>query len=191
MMIEGGQRSRLHGLSRHLLQAQADCMGVPIWFRAASWADYTAIFRAAVAEAAAGGFRVGVFGDLDTDAHRGWVDTQCTSAGAAARLPIWKRDHRRAATDLLRAGFQVRIVAVKAGILSPPLLGRTLDDDVLEQIVNAGADPAGENGEYHTVVTDGPLFDQPLPLTDGRTLLRDRTWFLDLSVADTLPASSR
>jgi uncharacterized protein (TIGR00290 family) len=191
MMTESGQRSRSHGLSRQILQAQANRLGLPIWFRAANWADYTGTFRAAVAEAAADGLRLGVFGDLDTEAHRDWVDAQCTCAGGAAWLPLWKRDHRRAVADLLRAGFHARIVAVKAGILSPALLGRNLDDDVLEQLVSAGADPAGENGEYHTVATDGPLFNRPLHLSDGQASPRNGMWFLDLSDADTISASSR
>jgi len=35
-------------------------------------------------------------------------------------------------------------------------------------------DPCGENGEFHTCVSAGPMFARPLNLTRGETVLRDR-----------------
>ncbi len=191
MMTEGGQRSRSHGLSREVLRSQADRIGLPIRFWPASWGGYEATFRAAVADAVASGAGLGVFGDLDIEEHRSWVDQQCASAGAASWLPLWKRDHRRAVCDLLGAGFRARIVAVRAGVLSSELLGRSLGDDVLDELDRSGADPAGENGEYHTVVTAGPLFDRPLHLAVGESSLRDGMWFLDAAVKDSIPTAAR
>ncbi|MGH9066436.1 MAG: hypothetical protein ACRD0J_02785, partial [Acidimicrobiales bacterium] len=52
-----------------------------------------------------------------------------------------------------------------------------------------GIDPAGENGEYHTVVTDGPLFSRPLPLVLGDTSLRDGVWFVDAALGPSPPAA--
>jgi diphthamide synthase (EF-2-diphthine--ammonia ligase) len=133
MMTEGGQRSRSHGLSREVLQAQSDRIGVPIRFWPPSWDDYEATFRAAVAEAVADGARLGVFGDLDIEDHRRWVEQQCVSAGARSWLPLWKRDHYRAVRDLLDAGVGASIVAVRAGIVPRALLGRDLDHEVLDE----------------------------------------------------------
>jgi uncharacterized protein (TIGR00290 family) len=191
MMTEGGQRSRSHGLSREVLRAQADHVGLPIRFWPASWDGYEATFRAAVAEAVSNGAGLGVFGDLDMDEHRSWVERQCVSAGAASWLPLWKRDHRRAVCDLLDAGFRARIVAVRAGVAPGALLGRSLDDDVLDELDRSGADPAGENGEYHTVVTAGPLFGRPLRLAVGEASLRDGMWFLDAAVKDSTTTGAR
>lgn len=71
-------------------------------------------------------------------------------------------------------------MAVRRGALSETLLGETIDGAVLRHFERAGIDPAGENGEYHTLVVDGPILRQPLSVTFGDRVLRDDMWFLDV-----------
>lgn len=184
MMVESGGRSRSHGLSRQLLAAQADALGLPIRFGAASWDGYEAELTRLLAEGVEE-FRtpLGVFGDIDVEAHREWVEATAGAAGTAACLPLWKRDRRAVMSDLLGAGFRAAIVAVRDGVLPADLLGRTIDAALVERIVAAGADAAGENGEFHTVVLDGPLFRHPLVPAWGERSLRDGVWFVDVSAA--------
>ena len=66
-------------------------------------------------------------------------------------------------------------------MLDRGLLGRTLDAGLALEIEDAGADASGEEGEYHTVVTDGPIFSEPLHLDVKGQVLRDGYWFLDIS----------
>lgn len=184
MMIESGERSRSHGLSRDLLLAQADAMGLPIRFGAAAWDRYEGELRARIEDAVSqAGLDAGVFGDIDIEHHRLWVERIAAEAGASAVLPLWQRDRLRLMHDLLAAGFEAVVVAVRDGVLAPRLLGRTLDASLIEEIAATGADPAGENGEYHSVVVDGPLFRRRLELETGETTLRDGVWFIDLKVA--------
>jgi uncharacterized protein (TIGR00290 family) len=184
MMVEGGERSRSHGLSREVLAAQAEAVGLPIEFGAASWSGYEAeLIRVLEASIAAGGPTVGVFGDIDMRDHRDWVERVCGLVGAEARLPIWQRDRRAVMDELLDAGFQAVIVAVRDGVLPQDLLGVTIDADVVAAIEAAGADAAGENGEYHSLVVDGPLFERPLAVEAGERSLRDGVWFTDVSLA--------
>jgi uncharacterized protein (TIGR00290 family) len=184
MMVESGERSRSHGLSRELLAAQADAVGLPIEFGAASWSGYEAEFLRVLGRAiGAGGPTVGVFGDIDMQDHRDWVERVCGLAGARAVLPIWQRDRRVLMGEVLEAGFEAVIVAVRDGVLPPELLGRTIDADLVTEIERAGADAAGENGEYHTLVVDGPLFGRRLAVEAGERSLRDGVWFLDLAPA--------
>lgn len=191
MMTEAGERSRSHGLSREVLEAQAAALGLPIAFGAASWDGYeeemARILAAAVAEH---GTPVGVFGDIDIERHRQWVEAVAARAGAEACLPLWQRERRALMDDLLAAGFRAMVVAVRDGALPPDLLGRTIDAEAVAEIERAGADPAGENGEYHSLVLDGPLFCRPLEVELGERSLRDGVWFLDLRVATGSPARS-
>ena len=181
MMIENGERSRSHGLSREVLVAQADAVGLPVEFGAASWNDYEAeLIRVLEGIIAAGGPSVGVFGDIDMQDHRDWVERVCGLVGAEARLPIWQRDRRELMDDVLAAGFQAVIVAVRDGELPPELLGAMIDADVGAEIEATGADAAGENGEYHSLVVDGPLFQHPLAVETGERSLRDGVWFTDV-----------
>jgi uncharacterized protein (TIGR00290 family) len=184
MMVESGERSRSHGLSRELLEAQAAAMGLPILFGAATWSGYEPEFRRAVTAAAAErATRVGVFGDIDMDDHRAWVERVTAAVGARAVLPLWRRARRSVMADLLAAGFEAVIVAVREDALPPDLLGRTIDAALVEEIEAAGADAAGENGEYHSVVVEGPLFERRLRIEPGERSLRDGVWFLDLRPA--------
>ena len=89
--------------------------------------------------------------------------------------------------DLIAAGFRATVVAVREGALSPQLLGRTIDAALVEEIERAGADAAGENGEYHSLVLDGPIFRRPLAVEPGERILRDGVWFLDVRVASGSP----
>lgn len=184
MMVEGGERSRSHGLSRQLLSAQAAALGLPIRFGAASWDAYTAEFqRLLVEEAASAEVGIGVFGDIDLEEHREWVERVCQGAGVGACLPLWQRDRRAFMEELLEAGFEAVIVAVRDGVLPAELLGRTIDAELVAAIEREGADAAGENGEYHSLVVAGPLFERRLEIELGETVLRDGVWFLDVAAA--------
>ena len=181
MMVEGGERSRSHGLSRQVLAAQAAAVGLPIEFGAASWSGYEAeLIRVLETSLGNGGPRVGIFGDIDMQDHRDWVERVCGLVGAEARLPLWQWERRRVMDELLAAGFKAVIVAVRDGVLPAELLGRTIDAGVVAAIEAAGADAAGENGEYHSLVVDGPPFERPLAVQAGERSLRDGVWFTDM-----------
>jgi uncharacterized protein (TIGR00290 family) len=184
MMVESGGRSRSHGLSRELLEAQAAALGLPIRFGAAAWDGYEEELVRVLADGVAEtGAPVGIFGDIDIDRHREWVETTAARAGATACLPLWQRERRALMDDLLAAGVRAAIVAVRDGVLPAELLGRTVDAELVEEVVALGADAAGENGEFHTVVLDGPLFRRPLAVEWGERSLRDGVWFIDAAVA--------
>jgi uncharacterized protein (TIGR00290 family) len=184
MMVEGGERSRSHGLSREVLAAQAEAVGLPIEFGAASWSGYEAeLLRVLGAARDDGGPTVGVFGDIDMQDHRDWVERVCGLVGLDAWLPLWQRERRALMGEVLGAGFEAVIVAVRDGVLPAELLGRTIDAELVAAVERAGADAAGENGEYHSLVVDGPLFGRRLQVEPGERTLRDGVWFLDLSVA--------
>jgi len=184
MMIESGERSRSHGLSREVLAAQAEAVGLPIEFGAASWSGYEAeLLRMLEATMGRGGPELGVFGDIDMEDHRVWVERVCGLAGARARLPLWQRDRRQLMEEVLDIGFEAVIVAVRDGVLPAELLGVTIDADVVAEIERLGADAAGENGEYHSLVVDGPLFERCLEIELGERSLRDGVWFRDAWVA--------
>lgn len=184
MMVEGGERSRSHGLSRAVLAAQAEAVGLPIEFGAASWSGYEAeLLRVLEQVMGSGGPGLGVFGDIDMEDHREWVERVCGLVGAEACLPLWQRQRRELMAAVLAAGFEAVIVAVRDGVLPAELLGRTIDASLVAEIEAAGADAAGENGEFHTLVVDGPLFGHRLEIEPGERSLRDGVWFLDLAVA--------
>jgi len=184
MLQEDGTRSRSHGLPREVLRAQADSLGIPLVTKAASWPDYESVFIAALQELRATGVEAGVFGDIDIDEHRLWEEKVCDAVGIEAYLPLWKTPRLALLGEFLMLGFEATIVTVNGEKLDKAYLGRVIDLELVQEFVSLGIDPSGEEGEYHTVVTDGPIFSEPVRLKTGEQSLHDGYWFLDVMVRD-------
>ncbi len=95
--------------------------------------------------------------------------------------PLWKRERRDLLNEFLQLGFKATIIVIKQGALSSSFLGRTLDQQVITDMEKTGIDPSGEKGEYHTVVTDGPIFSSAIHLQLKDQVVRDGYCFLDVS----------
>jgi uncharacterized protein (TIGR00290 family) len=169
---EDGARSRSHALRPQVLAAQAQAMGLPLHLIRASWQTYEREFLGALSEMRASGVRDIVFGDIDLQDHRDWEEKVCSEAGVRAHLPLWqaerRADSRAARRELLaeffNAGFEATVVAVREDRLGREFLGRSFDWRFVEEIELMGCDACGEKGEFHTLVTNGPIFQRPLSI---------------------------
>jgi uncharacterized protein (TIGR00290 family) len=180
MLEQDGTRSRGHGLPLATLEAQAAALGLPLVTRATTWDDYEGHFLDALDELRSKGVEIGVFGDIDLEPHREWVERVCGSAGMAPRLPLWKEPRRTLLDELLASDVRATIVAVKSDRLDATFLGRELDRHLIADLEAAGVDACGEEGEYHTMVTDAPLFARPVALVSSGVTERDGCHLLDI-----------
>jgi uncharacterized protein (TIGR00290 family) len=178
MLHENGRVSRGHGLPLGLLEQQAAALGVPLVTRATTWDGYEATFVSVLHELRAQGVEAGVFGDIDLQGHRDWVEGVCGIVGMSSHLPLWQESRRRLLDELLAGGVRATIVAVDSSKLSPDFLGLELDHSVIARLEAAGVDACGEEGEYHTLVTAAPLFTAPVPLVWDGAEERDGHWAL-------------
>jgi uncharacterized protein (TIGR00290 family) len=164
MLHEDGRVSRGHGLPLALLEEQAAALGLPLVTRATTWEEYEAVFVSLLHELRRQDVQAGVFGDIDLQAHRDWVENVCDVCGLGSHLPLWL-EPRRVLLDEFLAGGHATIVAVDHSKLDAEFLGLELDDDVIARLEAAGADACGEEGEYHTMVTQASLFSHPVALS--------------------------
>lgn len=177
---EDGSRSRGHGIPLDVLQRQAACLSVPLLAVPTSWDGYEDNFRAAIRSIAGEGVAAGVYGDIELEAHREWVTRVTAAEGMRAFLPLWLDPRRVLLTEFLTAGFTATIVAVKDERLGPAWLGRVLDEAIIGEFEALGVDACGEDGEFHTLVTNGPVFERPLTLETGSVVERDGSWVLEV-----------
>jgi diphthine-ammonia ligase len=184
MFTEDGQRSRSHGLAREVLEAQAAAIGVPLLSAAATWDQYEAAFVELLGAAKSRGAQVAVFGDIDIPRHRQWEESVCRQAELAAALPLWQHERMALLEEWWSAGFEARIVVAREGLVDRRYLGRILDRSTAEELAATGIDPCGENGEFHTVVTAGPLFCEPIEFELRDQVLRSGCWFQDVALAE-------
>jgi diphthine-ammonia ligase len=184
MFTEDDSRSRAHGLRRDVLAAQAACMGLPLETASASWSDYTPVFVDSLRRLRdETGIGAAVFGDIDLEPHREWCQRVCAEVGIDCVHPLWGEPREALVRECINVGIEATVVAGQDGVLPAGLLGQALDAAMLDTLGALGVDAAGEQGEYHTVVTNGPMFVRPLVLRAGERVLRDGYWFLDLALA--------
>jgi len=180
MMATERDKSRSHGLSRELLQAQADQLGIPIIFRAASWDEYEKTFIDALREFKADGIDLGVFGDIDVEPNRQWVVRVCDAAGVTPFHPLWQRPRRELLDEFIGLGFKATVVVLNNSLLNPRFLGRSIDRETVAEMEAEGIDASGETGEYHTVVTAGPIFSHEIIPIPGKSQIHEGYSFLDI-----------
>lgn len=180
MFNEHGDKTRSHGLPLSIIEAQANSLGIPLISRSKSWDDYESNFINVLQKLEVEGVQAGIFGDIDFEPHREWTKMVCETAGLNAVNPLWNIPREKLLSDFFKQGFKATIIAVKDGILDADYLGQELNASMLREFDRLGLDIAGENGEYHTLVTDGPLFKHPIELPPGKIILSSGCWFLEL-----------
>jgi len=164
-----GEGFRVHGLDPKIIVDQAKALELPIVQRTASWESYEQVFKEAVEEIKCMlGAEGVVFGDIFLEEHRRWTIRVCEELGVKAFSPLYGEDEEKLMMEFLDAGFKAMIVCVKLDKLPEELLGRILDREVIKALENAGVDPCGEYGEYHTLVLDGPIFKKRIEVLEGR-----------------------
>ncbi len=182
MVTQDGNRSCSHGMSAAVIKKQAEALGIKIAQRPTTDTNYEEVFTAAVKEFQKDGVTAGVFGDIDFNAHREWIERVCKNAGVTPRLPLWLEDQTKLLNEFIAAGYQTVVVAVKAALLGREVLGMTVDTQFLKYIagLNKGITPCGEAGEFHTLVIDGPLFKKKLVLKETEKVTRGEHYFLEI-----------
>lgn len=161
MFDESGIRSRSHAVSRAVMQAQADALGLELIAPSASWQSYETVFVAELQKLKAQGIENAIFGDIDLEPHRDWEEKVCARVGIRAHLPLWGENRLKLVDEFLDAGFRAVVICVNERFLPKEFCGREFDKQFIEDLPET-VDACGENGEFHTFVFDGAIFKNPV-----------------------------
>ena len=183
-------RVSMQGIRRTVLHAQAQATGLPL-IEATIPAncindDYERAMAAALADAARRWptLRTVAFGDLFLDDIRAYRVRNLAKIGWDVMTPLFGADTGVLSREMIAGGLRARLCCVDTQQLDIAFGGRAFDETLLRDLP-AEVDPCGENGEFHTCVSAGPMFDAPLALLQGDTGLRDgRFAFTDFELAD-------
>ncbi|SHN67738.1 MJ0570-related uncharacterized domain-containing protein [Fervidobacterium gondwanense DSM 13020] len=161
MLDEDCSSSRAHGFGKDILEKQALLIGTKLITRCSSWESYEENFLDFLSNHAKGG--IGIFGDIDLQEHLDWVKRVCSVHNVTVEEPLWKRKREVILEEFSNLGFRALIVSVKKNLGIDEILGNELTNRETHRILEkSGVDICGENGEYHTLVYDGPIFSSPL-----------------------------
>lgn len=183
-LTENYDRVSMHGVRRELLEAQAVSLGIPLEkvfiSSHSSNEDYESGIRAVLERYMAEGVTSVAFGDIFLEELRKYREDNLAKIGMKGIFPLWKRRTSDLARDFIHAGFRAVITCVDSEFLDKRFAGREFDETFLSELPS-GVDPCGENGEFHSFVYDGPVFENRIRHARGEMVLRDqRFWYLDL-----------
>ncbi|HJX69946.1 MAG TPA: diphthine--ammonia ligase [Dehalococcoidia bacterium] len=180
------RRVSFHGTRARLVAKQAQAIGIPLaqYTVPPDMTLYEHRFKEAVSALKRQGVEGMVFGDIYLQEHRDWVERVCGELGITPLLPLWGMAPEHVLGEFIETGFEAVVVSANAGIFSEGWLGRRIDYCFLADLKRLSQgreiDLCGEQGEYHTLAIDGPLFQERVQVTYGIKVQRDGYWFLDI-----------
>lgn len=182
VLKEEGKISRSHGIPYSILQAQATAACLPVHCISSSWQEYELHFTNALSSLKKKyNLTHAIFGDIDLQAHRDWEEKVCINAGLTAVLPLWQQDRRTLVNQMLEAGIETMIVSCNDK-MGEHFIGKIITPSLVDELETLGIDACGENGEFHTLVLDCPLFNKRINVAVAAKLWHGNYWFASLEL---------
>jgi diphthine-ammonia ligase len=170
IMMSDPTKSNFHMIRSDMLDAQSQAIGIPIVKWTTTPDTYEQDFKKALMKMKADGVEGIVTGDVfDVALHEaGWLDRICKKVGLTPVRPLWHRDTKQILLEFINEGFKATLVRVKTDVLGMEWLGREINKKFFDDLLKLGTvDPCGEHGEFHTFVTDGPMFKNRIEILES------------------------
>jgi uncharacterized protein (TIGR00290 family) len=176
------QRVSMHGVREEILDAQAHAVGLPL-IKVRIPGDCTAEIYEQKMRATLSSLNVEavVFGDLFLADLRAYRERKLAEVGMRGLFPLWLRPTSELSREMVRLGMRAHLACIDPRVIDRKFAGRAYDDRFLDELP-ANVDPCGENGEFHTCVSAGPMFSRPLNVKTGEVVERGGFVFADISI---------
>jgi diphthine-ammonia ligase len=193
IMMSDPSKSNFHLIRSDMLDAQSQAIGIPIVKWTTKPDTYEQDFKKALGQMKEKGAEGIVTGDVyDVALHEaGWLDRVCKEVGLTPVKPLWHRDTQQILSEFISEGFKATVVRVKTDVLGMEWLGREINKEFLDDLLKLGTvDPCGERGEFHTFVTDGPLFKKRIEILESERVKLNGNGRLVINRFDVKPKGS-
>jgi len=172
-------RVSFHGTEARLIQLQSQAIGIPLLQKETTWDGYEQEFKEAVRGLIPCGVTGMVFGDIYLQEHKDWVERVCNDLDIEAVEPLWGKSTEDILSGFIEKGFEAVIINAKSDLIDEDWIGRRIDKAFVEYLKRKNIDICGENGEYHTLVTNGSIFNRRIQLIESKVISRNNYWLLD------------
>ena len=177
-------RVSMHGVREQLLEMQAESLGLQLQKLMIPYPCPNTVYEEKMRETLqrwkGKGVTHVIFGDLFLEDIRRYREEKLSLLDLTPVFPVWGKDTARLAREMIAAGFRAILSCVDPRKLDPNFAGRQFDSSLLRDLPE-GVDPCGENGEFHTFVYDGPIFEKAIRVEVGEKVNRDGFQFADLT----------
>lgn len=179
-VTEGYDRISMHGVRRVLLEQQAKSLCLPLEkvyiSKTSSNEEYEAKMKAKLIIYKKRGVASVAFGDIFLEDLKKYRQEKLSEVGMKGIFPVWKTDTTKLAHTFIDLGFKAITTCVDKNSLNKKFVGRLFDREFLSDLP-VGVDPCGENGEFHSFVYDGPIFQERIEFKTGRIVLRNKRFY--------------
>jgi len=169
-------RISMHGVRRELLEAQAKALNIPLITielpEQSSMNEYETAMMQKLTWFKEQGIHHSIFGDIFLEDLKKYREEKLAMAGFKCVFPIWKKDTKELIAEFISTGFKAIVVCINAKFLEKSFCGRIIDKNFCDDLP-ASIDVCGENGEFHTFVYDGPIFNKPVRFKKGEIVYKE------------------
>ncbi len=169
-----------HGINNDFLNKVSESLGIELITVECEVEEYEKEFEKKLLEAKQKGANICVYGDIDIEHHKQWGVDRCNAVNMNAEFPLWQEDREKLVYEFIDNGYKATIKKVNLDNLGEHFLGKVLTKELIQDIKATGSDACGENGEYHTFVSDGPLFKNPIEFKIDKITLDKNYGHLDI-----------
>ena len=181
-------RVAMHAVREELLEAQAEAVGLPLFKVPLPWpctnSDYEAAVKSEFKELSNKHNVTHIaYGDLFLEDVRQYRVDLMQDTGLIPVFPIWGLKTKDLANEMIASSLSATLTCVDPKQLSDEYAGHQFNNSFLSSL-SEKVDPCGENGEFHTFVSAGPMFKHDIPITVGETIKKDGFVFTDLTLTN-------
>lgn len=170
------QRVSQHGISIDLLEKQAQSIGIPlkkVWLpEQLDMKTYSKVMLNTWKELKEEDISKALFGDIYLENIREYRQKQLRKEGITAEFPLWQHNTKALSNRFIELGFKAIVVSVSNRWLDESFAGRLYDSEFLSDLPSH-TDPCGENGEFHTFVYEGPIFNKSISWEKGEVVFKN------------------
>ena len=170
MINEAVDRSYFHGADYKMLRQYEKALHLPLLLTPTTGEAYHRAMEESLKRAIEMGAEAICFGDIDIEDNRAWSEARCANVGVKAVFPLWNRSREENVHELVALGYKCLMKSINNTLLPKEFLGQIMDEKIIDKMKYYGIDICGENGEYHTLVMDGPVFQHPISYRTGEVL---------------------
>jgi uncharacterized protein (TIGR00290 family) len=163
------KRLSMHGVREELIDAQARSLGLPlqkVYVYQGNNEEYEIQMNNAFLECKEKGINTVAFGDIFLEDLRLYREQKLNLIGMHGIFPIWKMNTRLLLEDFITRGFVSHTCCISDGLLTKNWVGRKIDKKFVEELPST-VDYCGENGEFHTFCSEGPIYKQAIGFRKG------------------------
>lgn len=174
-----------HVANIHITELSSDAMGIPLIKKVTKGIKEEELkdLKDILSELKDKGIEAIYSGALFSVYQKSRIDAICDDLGLKSCAPLWHRDPVEYMEEIIGLGFEVIITSVAAEGLDESWLGKTIDKDVLDEIIQLnkkyGIHIGFEGGEAETLVLDGPIFNKKIKVIESENIWEgDSGYFL-------------